>query len=248
MAAWSGHPQTSRVLKGACALFQQPADTGTELMAHADPEKSRQHYRALAAHYDHATRFINGVRQKAIAALHLRQGDVVLDAGCGTGYCIPMLARAVGPQGWVIGFEHSPEMLAVAQERVDSAGLANVRLMVADAESFVIAPELPQPTAVLFSYVHDVMNSRQGLERIFSQAAPHAKVAACSTKLFPPWFAVGNWYLRWSHREYITNFAGFDAPWALLAHYLRDFKVQVQFPGSRYIATGVSKSAGLGRG
>jgi ergothioneine biosynthesis protein EgtB len=77
----------------------------------ADLLRSTEHYRDLAPRYDHYTRRINRIRERAIAALRLQPGETVLDAGCGTGWCIPRLAARVGPQGSVIAFDPSPEML-----------------------------------------------------------------------------------------------------------------------------------------
>ena len=208
----------------------------------ASQQKSQAHYRDLAIQYDHATRYINGVRNKTLAALNVQAGDVVLDVGCGTGYCLIALARAAGPAGHVIGFEHSAEMLAVAQERIREAGLSNVTLIHATAEAVTLPPEWHgKVNRLLFSYVHDVMNSPAALTNMLAQVAQGgegARVAACSTKLFAPWWFIGNWYLRWSHREYITNFTNFDAPWRLLATHCAEFEVTPQAPGSRYIATG----------
>ncbi|MGW1882484.1 class I SAM-dependent methyltransferase [Streptomyces sp. NPDC001970] len=48
------------------------------------------------------------------AALGLRPGDSVLDAGCGTGRALPALRSAVGPGGTVIGADLTPQMLDAA--------------------------------------------------------------------------------------------------------------------------------------
>ncbi|MFF3326658.1 class I SAM-dependent methyltransferase [Streptomyces sp. NPDC002889] len=50
-----------------------------------------------------------------VAELGLRHGDVVLDAGCGTGRALPPLRSAVGPAGTVIGADVTPAMLAAAR-------------------------------------------------------------------------------------------------------------------------------------
>jgi ubiquinone/menaquinone biosynthesis C-methylase UbiE len=192
-------------------------------------------YSRMAATYDEETRYIKGIREAAIAALALKPGDVVLDAGCGTGWCVPKLIAGVGPSGHAIGFEPSPEMLAIAQHRVDEQKLSNVTLIEAAGENV----RLPRPpNVVLFSYTHDLMQSREALTNLFSQVAPGARVVAASTKLFPSWFFLGNWYLRWSHRVTITNFNNFDAPWRVLAEYCDGVEVMSQVPGSRYIFTG----------
>ncbi|MGW6209734.1 class I SAM-dependent methyltransferase [Streptomyces sp. NPDC055089] len=61
----------------------------------------------------------------AIAALGLRPGDAVLDAGCGTGRAMPALRAAVGPGGTVLGADLTAAMLgaAVRAGRADSGQL-----------------------------------------------------------------------------------------------------------------------------
>jgi SAM-dependent methyltransferase len=201
----------------------------------ADLERAVRHYDALAPNYDYATRLIDGVRARAIEALRLQPGDVVLDAGCGTGFCFQMIEEAIGPAGRLIGIEPSPAMLARARGRVDDAGWANVTLLNTSGEAAQLhAP----PTAILFSYTHDLIRSRAGLANLFGQSQPDARVAAAGTQLFPRWFFPGNWYLYYSHRRYITNFESFDAPWQILGEHLEGFSVSRQFPGERYLARG----------
>ncbi|MFJ1812418.1 MULTISPECIES: class I SAM-dependent methyltransferase [unclassified Streptomyces] len=65
----------------------------------------------------------------AVGDLGLREGDRVLDAGCGTGRALTPLRAAVGPSGVVVGADLTPAMLAAAvRAGRDRAG----RLMLAD--------------------------------------------------------------------------------------------------------------------
>jgi arsenite methyltransferase len=61
---------------------------------------------------------------------HLRQGDVVLDLGSGSGKHCFMAGQVVGPQGWVVGIDANEEMLALARraapEVAQRVGYANV--------------------------------------------------------------------------------------------------------------------------
>ena len=50
----------------------------------------------------------------AVGILGLREGDRVLDAGCGTGRALPPLRAAVGPSGVVVAVDLTPAMLAAA--------------------------------------------------------------------------------------------------------------------------------------
>jgi arsenite methyltransferase len=204
-------------------------------MERADLASAVEHYRALAPRYDHFTRRINRIRERAIEALALAPGQTVLDAGCGTGWCVPKLAEKVGATGKVIGFDPSPEMLAIAHSRLDAEVSRRVVLIEASAETV----ELPaRADAILFSYTHDLIRSRVALENVLRQARPGARVSATSTKLYAPWLFPANWYLRYSHRSYITNFDSFEAPWSLLATYLDDFKVASGAMTQHYVATG----------
>lgn len=218
-----------------------------------DRVKSLDDYRALAERYDRATRRINAVRRRAVAALQLRRGDVVIDAGCGTGFCFAPILAAIGQEGTLLAFDQSPELLAVARDRIRFAGWRNVVVVEAAGESIDFRPYLDRAnaqyaSAALFSYVHDVMQSHAALRNILAQVRPGARVAATSTKLWPrsawPLSALVNRYLWHTHSRYITaRDRNFDQPWRLLAQYLDDLQVRTYWPGWRYVAVGVTRCA-----
>ncbi len=58
-------------------------------------------------------------RMRTLAALDLRAGERVLDAGCGTGLLAQSMADLVGPGGRVLGVDISPDMLSHAHARCD---------------------------------------------------------------------------------------------------------------------------------
>ncbi len=83
---------------------------------------SATHYREHAGDYDASAVRTMALRRHTIARLDLQPGDVVLDAGCGTGLSFALLRDKVGDGGQVIGVESSPQMMMLARQRVEQAG------------------------------------------------------------------------------------------------------------------------------
>ena len=69
---------------------------------------------------------------RAIEALGLGSGDIVLDIGCGAGQTLLQLAEQVGTEGQVIGVDVAPLLLEIAKRRTEP--LSQVRLIQVDAQ------------------------------------------------------------------------------------------------------------------
>jgi len=117
-------------------------------------------------------------RERAVAALNLREGSRVLDIGCGTGLNFPLLLAAVGPSGKVVGVDRSSEMLEVARRKTIHLSPGNVVLVEADAEQLDhVAVGLHGSgaafDAVLFTYSLSLMsNWEQSWRRATSLVRP----------------------------------------------------------------------------
>lgn len=97
----------------------------------------QEFFTARAADWD--TRFPDDgpAYAAAVAALGLREGDRVLDAGCGTGRALTPLRAAVGPSGVVLGADLTPAMLEAAMRAGrDRDG----RLLLADVTALPLRP------------------------------------------------------------------------------------------------------------
>lgn len=71
----------------------------------------------------------------------IREGDAVLDVGCGGGVDTMVAAMMAGPTGSAKGIDSTPEMLERAERNLTRAGLTNVTFQQASGES------LPFPDA-----------------------------------------------------------------------------------------------------
>jgi ubiquinone/menaquinone biosynthesis C-methylase UbiE len=106
------------------------------------------------------------VVDRVVARASLTAGQHILDLGTGTGAVAERAAQVVGPQGHVVGVDISPDMLALAQQRVASGGLTNVRLCEGRAES------LPAEDAAF-----DVVLASLSLMYVLDRAAAAREIA-----------------------------------------------------------------------
>lgn len=74
-----------------------------------------------------------------VALASLREGEVVLDLGCGAGFDCFLASRKVGPSGKVIGVDMTPEMLDRARENVRKGGYENVEFYLGEIEHLPVA-------------------------------------------------------------------------------------------------------------
>ena len=108
-----------------------------------------ERYRQKAKRYDIITRFYpapgypqQAHRRRAVQALGLRPGDSVIDIACGTGLTFPLIEEVIGPDGRIVGVDLTDAMLAQAQDRVETNGWSNIRLVQADAANFDFPSEV----------------------------------------------------------------------------------------------------------
>ena len=79
-------------------------------------------------------------RDAIVAALDLREGQVVADLGSGTGLFLVPLSQALGPSGKLYAVDIVPDFLAHLREKVAREGLTNVEVVAASASDPQLAP------------------------------------------------------------------------------------------------------------
>ena len=215
----------------------------------AAPRRARRHqapdrsaallqYRDRADIYDLELAAFEWLRRRAIQRLALAPGDVVLDAGCGTGLSLALLRRVVGATGRIIGIEQSPEMIAKARQRVARKGWSNVTLLGAPVETAQIPCMLD---AALFHFTHDILRRPEALDNVIRHLEPGAHVVACGLKWAAPWavpWAVpANLFVWAAAMHSVTSFEGLYQPWDGLAARTGPMDVESLALGSVYIAS-----------
>jgi SAM-dependent methyltransferase len=97
------------------------------------------HAKAWAEAYELIDLQLSPLGLRAIEALNLRSGDIVLDVGCGAGQTLLQLVERVGTEGQVIGVDVAPLLLEIAKQRTEP--FSQVRLIQADAQSLDLPAE-----------------------------------------------------------------------------------------------------------
>jgi ubiquinone/menaquinone biosynthesis C-methylase UbiE len=150
-------------------------------------------YQKNARYYDLAVKLfypliglrINTFRKKAVEYLNLKQGDCVVDLGCGTGLTFPLIMDKIGPDGKLIGVDISSAMLSVAENRVKLAQWQNVELIHSDIEEYDIPAGI---NGVISTGVFGYLNKReQVLENIYSSLVQHGRVVIVDGKKPQRW-------------------------------------------------------------
>jgi arsenite methyltransferase len=73
--------------------------------------RSIRKYAKKAKLYDGTAYRTDWIRSATIDLLELKEGQTVLDVGCGSGLSFEQLLQGVGGSGTVVGFDQSPHML-----------------------------------------------------------------------------------------------------------------------------------------
>lgn len=163
-----------------------------------DDERARQRlidgYSRRAARYDLTSRLApvpgypqQAHRVRAIAELLVGPGSVVVDMACGTGLNFPLIERAIGPAGRLVGVDLSDAMLAQARRRVDAAGWGNVALVRSDAADYAFDGPVD---AILATYPHALLPDPAGVVgRGTAALAPGGRWVVLDVKIpaMPSW-------------------------------------------------------------
>jgi SAM-dependent methyltransferase len=181
--------------------------------------------------------FIKPVRQKAVELLDLKEGDRVLDMGCGPGGSFPYLVRAVGRSGQVVGVEISPEISINARRRIEKNGWRNVEVIEAPAREVHLTGMFD---GLLMFAAPDVYASEEALENIFPHLRENARVAAFGAKLSSKGLgSILNPVLRmlFNLSFSTTPRPGYE-PWRSLAKRVEKLDVEEYFFGLMFLCSG----------
>lgn len=121
-----------------------------------------------------------------IEHLGLAPAMQVLDAGCGPGRLTLPLAEGVGPQGEVLAMDIQEGMLSRVREKVEAAGLQNVRYLQASLGNGKLSPATFD-RALLVTVLGEIPDQLAALKEIYNALKPGG-ILSVTEVIFDPHF------------------------------------------------------------
>lgn len=119
---------------------------------------------------------------EVIRAMGLKEGDVVADLGCGTGWFARRMAKVVAPRGKVYAVDIQPEMLDLLRGYLQKEGVANVEPVLGTETD----PKLPPGRLdwiLMVDVFHELQQPKPMLEAIRRSLKPTGRVALVEYRL-----------------------------------------------------------------
>jgi ubiquinone/menaquinone biosynthesis C-methylase UbiE len=128
-------------------------------------KKKKEYFEKLACDWDdeHSTEEEKErTREFAEAHFRLKQGETVLDVGCGTGRLIPHLEAVIGNAGKLVELDFSLEMLKIGKNRHDG-DYANLVFVQGDGHLLPLK-DRSFDTVVCMAFFPHLSDKRRGME------------------------------------------------------------------------------------
>jgi ubiquinone/menaquinone biosynthesis C-methylase UbiE len=116
--------------------------------------------------------------------LAIREGDSVLDIGCGSGAHLQTLRDAVGGRGRVLGVDFSPKMVAAARQRAERHGWRNVEIALADVTRDPLGHDDFDAALATFSF-SAMPDVRRAVENVHGALRPGGRLFVLDLRFVP---------------------------------------------------------------
>ena len=156
------------------------------------------------------------ITERLLRSAGIDAGVRVLDLGCGAGDVSMLAAELVGPAGFVVGIDRSQEVLDVARERTQEAGLRQVSFVRASVEEFSVDEpfDLVIGRYILIHQLEPVALLRKAARLVRPEGALafHEVRIASDTKSFPyvPLWDLTTNLVRIALKSSVSNYDGAD--------------------------------------
>lgn len=186
--------------------------------------------------------FIKKVREKAIKLLNLKEGNRVIDAGCGSGGSFQFILDSVGQSGEVIGIEISPATIINTKKRVLKNNWKNVIIVESDAQTATLSGKFD---GLLMFAAPDVFASEKALMNILPYLKENSKIVFFGAKISKRKYG---WILNGLLRNAVSKLSFKTTPnleskpWCVIEKHVKNLIIEEYFFGWMFLANGTLKS------
>ena len=209
----------------------------------ASKELIENAYNVHAKNYDLALKLyrliglnIEKYRLRAVELLQLKQGDFVLDLGCGTGLNFGPIIEQIGPQGRIIGVDISSEMLSCAKERIKTEKWDNVDLFHSDINFYKLPDGI---NGVISTGVFGYLTERDKILETISQrlvlGGSLSIVDGKRPNKWPSWLF--NFFVWLSSPFGVTEDYFESRTWEIIDRYFQEVTFEEYYGGLIYICS-----------
>jgi ubiquinone/menaquinone biosynthesis C-methylase UbiE len=186
--------------------------------------------------------FIKPVRKKAIKLLDLKNGDRVIDAGCGSGGSFPFILNSIGQTGELIGVEISPATTINTRKRISKNHWKNVIIVEADARKVKLSGKFD---GLLMFAAPDVFASEEALLNILPHLKENARIVFFGAKISNKkygWILNGLIRFAFTKLSFPSTPMIESKPWPIIEKHSENLVVEELFFGWMFLANCSFKS------
>lgn len=205
-------------------------------------------YDSMAKRYDAALwgyrlTGVNRERKKLVARLGLREGDLVVDLGAGTGANLPWLVEAVGASGRVIEVDISQAMLDRGRAKAEEQSWPNIDFIREDIAEYEVPAEA---AAVIATFALEMVPDYDGIiERLAGRLGSGRRLGLLGLKQPENW---PDWLVRigiWLNRPFGVSREYEDfRPWKSAEKHLEVTEYRELLFGAAYFCVAESQGSG----
>lgn len=208
-------------------------------------------YKKRARRYDLTAQFYYlfgfrewAYRKKAVKKLDLKEGDTVVEIGCGTGLNFSLIQNIIGENGKIIGVDITEDMLNVAQQKIIENNWKNVELINADASEFVPSEKVD---GIITSFAVSLSpNLETILQKYFNILKPNSKFVILDLKLPDNFWGKFKFLFMPVVKPFgVTDYHIKQKPWETIIRFfnknLYNVNKEELFAGFSYIISGTNK-------
>jgi len=203
-------------------------------------------YEKRARFYDFSANFYylagfreDTYRKKAVALLDLKEGDTVVEIGCGTGLNFRHIQKCIGPNGRIIGIDLTADMLSIARQRCERHSWRNVQLFEQDAASFTFPDKVD---GVISSFALTLMPEYKAIIKHAHTALSTGRKLVLLDLKIPDWpKSLVNLAIALTRPFGVSRDIGQRHPWEHIQKIFGNLLMQEMYFGAVYMAVGLKK-------